>query len=343
MLLVAVAPAAADDLATSPARPEYEASEKLFMWSGRQALEDKGVTIDGTYSWEAFGAPQLQDRFTIGGLFTAEVDLDLAALLSKRLGAIHLSAFAIHGTSPTTELMDVHGVSGNSAPEEVRLFEAWLDQPIGPVTVRTGLLAADQQLVIADQSETLLAATFGITGQFSANLAGPVYPVATPGATVRLETSRLDVRAGIYDGAQTNTHGIPRALGPGLLAIGEAELDKWLAVGAWHHTERGDAIYVIADAELADHLGTFARIGIGDGPLTTYLDAGVRGAPIPLRRDDLLSFGVAYARMDTGGQTIVEANYEAQIRSLTVQPGVQLLMLPARTVAVGLVRLTITL
>lgn len=343
MLLVAAGPADADDLATSPARPEYEASEKLLMWSGRKALEAKGVTVDGTYTWEAFGAPQLDDRLTIGGLFTGELDVDLAVLVSKRLGAIHVSAFGIHGTSPTDELMDVHGVSGNTAPRDLRLFEAWIDQPIGPVTFRAGLLAADQQLVIADQSETLLAATFGITGQFSANLIGPVYPVATPGASVRVELTRIDIRAAVYDGAQDNTHGIPRGLGPGALAVGEVELDGWLAVGGWHHTERGDAVYAIADAELADHIGAFARVGIGDGPVTTYLDAGVRGAPLSARPEDLVSFGIAFARTDVGAQTIVETNYEAQVRWLTIQPAFELLMLPARTAGVGVLRLTVTL
>lgn len=333
VLLVAVAPAGADDLATSPARPEYEATEKLLMWGGRQALEDKGVTIDGTYTWEVFGAPQLDNHVTSGGLFTAELDV---------LDRFHLSAFAIHGTSPTDELKDVHGVSGNSAPRDVRLFEAWIDQPIGPVTLRAGLLAADQQLVIADQSQTLLAATFGITGQFSANLLGPVYPVATPGASARLETRRIDARVAVYDGAQDNAHGIPQSVGPGALVVGEVELDDWLAVGAWHHTDRGEAAYAIADAQLSEHLGVFARVGVGDGPVTTYVDAGVRGAPFAFRPGDLASIGIAFDRTEVGAQSIVEATYEVQIHWLTVQPAAQVLLLPMRTVGVAVLRTTVT-
>jgi carbohydrate-selective porin OprB len=340
--MIAAAPARADDLATSPARPDYEASEKLLMWKGRRALEDRGLTVDGTYTSEVFGAPQLADRVTAGGLFTLEIDAELSSLVSSRLGTFHLSAFAIHGTSPTEELMDVHGVSGNSAPRDVRLFEAWLDQPIGPVTLRAGLVAADQQLVIADQSQTLLAATFGITGQFSANLIGPVYPVATPGVTARLETERLDVRAGVYDGTQDNWHGIPRALGPDLLACGEVELDKWLAVGAWHHTERGNAVYAIADRQVTEHVGAFARIGVGDGPVTTYVDAGLRGQPFDVRPDDLVSLGIAFARTEAGAQTIVEGNYEMQIHWLTVQPAAQVLFLPGLTVGIAAVRTTVT-
>lgn len=334
VLLIAAAPARADDLATSPARPDYVATDKLLMLSGRKSLEDRGVTVDGTYTFETFAAPQLDDELTAGGLFTLEVDL---------FERFHLSAFAIHGTSPTDELMDVHGVSGNTAPRDVRLFEAWVEQPIGPVTLRAGLVAADQQLVIADQSQTLLAATFGITGQFSANLLGPVYPVAAPGATARLETRRIDVRAGLYDGSQDNWHGLPRALGPGVLACGEIELDRWLAVGAWHHTERGDAVYAIADAQLTERVGAFARVGVGDGPITTYLDAGVRGAPLSIRPDDLVSVGIAFARAAAGAQTIVEGNYELQIRWVTIQPAAQVLFLPGQTVGVAVVRTTVTL
>ena len=111
----------ADELASSAARPNYEASEKALMWDDRARLEAKGLTIDGTYSTDLFAAPQLEDRFTAGGLFTLEIDAR---------DRVHISAFAIHGDTVTNELRDIHGTSGNAAAPDVRLFEAWYEQPI---------------------------------------------------------------------------------------------------------------------------------------------------------------------------------------------------------------------
>ena len=337
-LVLVIAPelGQADELATSPARPEYEATEKLLMWDGRRRLEASGLTVDGTYSLDLFAAPQLRDRFVLGGLFTLEIDA---------LDRVHVSAFAIHGGGVTDELMDLHGTSGNTAPSDVRLFEAWVDQPIGPATVRAGLLAVDQEFVLADRSEVLLGATFGIISQFSLNALGPVYPVAAPGVTARLDLAPIGARVGVYDGTLANTHGIPTGLGPDVLVIGEVQLLERFKLGGWHHTLFGDALYAIADAQLEPDLGAFARIGVSpDGPVETYIDAGIRATPRRWRPGDLVSLGIAFAHAADGAETVVELGYEVQVRWLSVQPDVQLVLIGRdRTVAVFLTRLTVTL
>ena len=102
-----------------------------------------------------------------------------------------------------------------------------------------------------------------------------------------------------------------------------------------------DAVYAIADAQLTEHLGAFARAGVGDGPITAYADAGLRGAPFA-KRDDLVTAGIAFARSDAGAQTIVETTYEVQIRWVSIQPAAQVLLLPGRTVGIAAVRTTVT-
>ncbi len=314
------------------------------MWTARHDLEERGVTIDGTYASEVFFAPDLDDQLVLGGLFTAEIDVELDKLVSRKLGRIHVSAFAIHGKGITEELMDIHGTSGNTAPKDLRVFEAWLDQPLGPATLRAGLLSADQEFVLADQGQTLLGATFGITSQFSANLLGPVYPVATPGLTGRYESERIDVRAGVYDGAQENSHGIPTAVGDSHLAIGEVEYAKAFMVGGWHHSERGNALYVVLDTEVVEGLGVFARAGYSTaGFVSTYIDVGIRATPGSWRPEDLISVGMAFARTETGAETVVEATYELQVRWLTIQPDVQLMMLPDRNALMFATRLTVAI
>jgi hypothetical protein len=292
-----------------------------------------------TYSVEMFAAPQLGDRVVTAGLLMAEIDVALDQLIAPGLGAAYIAGFAIHGSSLTDELMDVHGVSGNTAPEDVRLFEAWLEQPIGAFTVRGGLLSADQELMIADSSSTLLSATFGITAQFSANVVGPVYPNAAPGLSGRLETGPLTTRLAIYDGKQESSHGIPTDIGGSYVAIGELDFGE-IAVGGWHRDERGNGGYVVADAQVAEGLGAFTRVGYSpDGPVAHYIDAGVRVTP--WRPDDFISVGVAFATTEQGQQTLVEATYELQVRWFTLQPDLQLLMLHDRTVGIMATRATI--
>lgn len=342
VLCVLATTAHADEFATSPARPGYQDSGHVIDWKARDDAEAAGVIVDGTYAVDMFVAPQLRNGTTLGGLFTAELDLDLAKLVVPGTGAVHVSAFAIHGTSPTDELMDIHGVSGNAAPEEARLFEAWLEQPIGPFSIRAGLIAADQEFVYADPADTLLAATFGITTQFTLNIAGPVYPVATPGISARFEEGRALLQLAVYDGTQTNTRGLPTALGPETLMIAEATLDRDLGIGAWHHTERGDGIYVTADHQLDALVAAFSRFGYApDGPSTLYLDAGLRIGPGPLRSEDFFCIGMAFARGERGAETVLETSYEAQLRWLTFQPDLQLHMMRDRTVGVLAVRTTV--
>jgi hypothetical protein len=339
--LIWCASAGAEPHEENAVRPGSNAT-RLLDSPARARLEDRGVRWDASYTSEAFATPQLDDRLDLAGLFVLESELDLGALAATPLGRVHLRVFAIHGEGPTADLMDVHGVSGNVADPGVRLFEAWYEQPIRAVTVRGGLLAADQEFVLAEQSSTLLGATFGITSQFSANVLGPVYPVARPAVSARLALDGITVRGAVYDGTEGNeTHGIPTALGPDRLAIAELAVAGTFKVGAWHHTELGGAYYAVVDALVEPAVGAFARTGISSAGqhVDTYLDAGIRVTP-GFRRDDVISVGLAFAHTVDGMQTVIEGTYAVQIRWLTLQPDVQLLMLRERTALVLAIRVT---
>ena len=340
-LCVLTSVARGDEFATSPARPGYVASDHVFTFDRRTELDKHGFTLQGTYSFEMFAAPQLTDRFTYGGLFMVDLDMDLSHLLSSRLGALHISTASTHGGSPTDELMDVHGASGNTAPPGTRLFEAWYEQPIGPITIRGGILAVDQEFNYADPTTTLIGATFGITSQYSYNVGGPLYPVGTPGISARYDRDKVLLQFAIYDGSAANNHGIPTSLGPATLMLAEATWDLDIGVGAWHHSEKGDGIYGTFDHKLDDFVEAFTRIGISPKGIRTYLDAGVRIGPGPLRPEDFFSLGLAFAQVDEGDQILIEATYEAQVRWLTIQPAMQLMMLRERTVAIFATRMTI--
>ena len=343
-LVAVTGSASADEFATSPARPGYEASDRILSFARRTELqEQRGFKLEGTYAFEMFAAPQLADRFTTGGLFMVELDIDMSLFANAHLGALRVSTVSTHGGSPSVELMDVHGSSGNTAPQDNRVFEAYYEQPFGHFAVRAGILAVDQEYNYADPTSTLLGATFGITSQFSYNVGGPTYPVGTPGISARYEDGPVLLQAAVYDGTQENTRGIPTALGPERLVLAEATWNRDIGVGAWHHSDRGNGIYATLDHKLDDMFEAFTRIGLSPHGVKTYLDAGVRvgPGPLPMRPDDFFSVGMAFAQLDEGDQLLAEATYEAQIRWLTIQPAMQLMMFRERTVGILATRFTV--
>ncbi|MEO7097664.1 MAG: carbohydrate porin [Polyangiales bacterium] len=340
-VLVLCSTVRADEFATSPARPGYEAADRILDFARRTELEEHGLKLEGTYAFEMFAAPQLDDRLTNGGLFMLELDVDFSLLAYRRLGALRISTASTHGGSPSDELMDVHGVSGNTAPEDNRIFEAWYEQPFGPLVVRAGILAVDQEYNYADPTSTLLGATFGITSQFSYNVGGPTYPVGTPGVSARYEDGPVLLQAAIYDGAQTNTRGIPTDLGPSSLVLAEATWNRDLGVGAWRHSDKGSGVYATLDHKLDDFVEAFTRIGLSPRGVKTYVDAGVRIGPGPLRPEDFVSVGMAFAQLDEGDQILIEATYEAQVGWLTIQPAMQLMMMRERSVGIVATRMTV--
>jgi porin len=337
-----------DPCACSPNKPGFFRRDALTgLWGGnREKLRDAGFTALLTYSGEVFSSPNLSHSAKIAGLAVLALDGDLSKLLSDKLGAVHVTGLAIHGGGLSTELMDVYGVSNNVAKQEMRLFEAWIEQPVKMVTIRAGLLSADQEFIIAKHSTALLNATFGIISQLPVNVPGPVYPDATPGVSARAELPHMTVRGAIYGGeaGQHDTHGIPNGLGGEAFVIGEAELEETLKVGAWHHTSGKNGYYAIGDHQLDRYVGTFARVGYSkDEPVDLYIDTGIRIGPGPLRERDFASIGFAYARASVGGQTALEATYQYQQAWFTIQPDFQLLLLRDRTAPVLAVRVVIVI
>jgi porin len=320
-----------DPCACSPNKPGFHRASALTGdWGGlRSDLFEAGVKIQATYTGEVFAAPELDDdRAVVAGLASLAIDVELGTLIGGKLGTLHASGFAIHGKGLSERLEDVYGVSNNVAAEDVRLFEAWIDQPIGPVSVRAGLLSADQQFTLAAHSVVLLNATFGVVGIVSYDVLGPVYPVAAPGVAATVEAGPVAVRAAIYDGDRVNEHGIPMELGEHSIAFAEVELYGTLKLGGWKHSNLGAGGYAVVDRQLERYLGVFARLALAPTrPIDIYADTGIRIGPGPFRPKDFLSLGLAFAESDVGVQTLVEASYQALVTGwLTIQPDVQLLL-----------------
>ncbi|HUS29512.1 MAG TPA: carbohydrate porin, partial [Kofleriaceae bacterium] len=179
----------------------------------------------------------------------------------------------------------------------------------------------------------------------SADTGGPVYPIAAPGVSMRIEADQLVARAAIYNGDAVERHGVPTHLAGDSLAIGEVQLAGLVQLGAWHHTETGNGYYAIVDHQLEPLLGAFARVAIApDQPVSRYIDTGVRLRMGPWRPRDFASAGVAFARTNAGTQTLLELTYQILIRGwLTVQPDAQLVLQHDKGSVVMAVRAVIAL
>jgi carbohydrate-selective porin OprB len=322
---------APDACACSPNKPGFHRLDVLTGdWGGRRSdLIEDGIKFLATYSPELISAPAISDRPVVfAGLGALSVDLDLGKLATAGLGNIHISGFAIHGRPLSQRFSDVFTVSNNLANKDVRLFEAWLDQPLGPVSVRAGLLSADQQFTLATTSVVLMNATFGIFGMLSKVLSGPVFPIATPGLAISTDNGPIKTTWAIYDGERINSHGIPTEIGDTALLMGEVAFADTLKVGAWRHGTIGHGYYAVFDHQLTTILGAFARVGIAPhlSP-DIYIDTGFRIGPGPFRPKDFISVGIAHAGATTGYETVIEATYQYLVRGwLTIQPDVQVLL-----------------
>jgi len=344
----------ADPCASMPAKPGFmRRGELTGTWGGgRTWLEAHGVTVEASYDGEVFATPEADTCCVTAGLAALGFDVDLGKAARGGLGTLHVLGFAIHGEGLSDQIMDIYGVSNVAAPPDVRLFEAWYEQPLGGhAAIRAGLLAADQEFIIAQHATVLMNGTFGVIGQMSLNVLGPVYPIAAPGVSAHVDAGPVTVRAAVYDGELDNRHGIPTALGPDALIFAEASLWKTVSVGGWVHTARANGVYVVADRPLGRRLGGFARFGLSpSGQAEVYADAGLRFIPAPWRPKDFTGLGVAYSHLQADPATgagasdsaVAEATYQIAIAGwLTIQPDLQLVFQPSRTFAVGAVRGTV--
>lgn len=327
-----------DPCACSPNKPGFHRASALTGdWGGvRKELFEDGIKITAAYAGEVFTAPELdQDPVVAAGLASLAIDVELEHL-HDHLGTLHVAGFGIHGKG--LQLRDIYGVSNNVADNDVRLFEAYYDQAIGPLGIRAGLLSADQEFLIAEHATVLLNATFGIVAVMPSAVGGPVYPQATPGVSARIESDVVTIRGAVYDGDRVENHGIPEQLGEHALVIGEVE-SHGVKLGAWHHTALGNGYYGIVSRQLARKLGAFTRIARdANGMIPFYVDVGVRFGPGGIwkrRKRDFISVGMAFAQSDLGAQTAAELTYQLLVRGwLTVQPDLQLVLTRDGTAAV---------
>ncbi|MFE1597954.1 carbohydrate porin [Methylobacterium sp. ID0610] len=174
----------------------------------RAFLKTKGIEYSLTYIGELLGnATGGARRGAIAeGRLDVQVDMDLEKLAGWTGAAIHANAYQIHGTGLSRYYVDnLITVSAIEALPASRLYEAWFEQKLfdGRLALRAGQLAADTEFAVSQTGTLFINSTFGWPNIMAVILpsGGPIYPLATPGARIKLMPNRnLSFQAGLYDG-----------------------------------------------------------------------------------------------------------------------------------------------
>lgn len=280
------------------------------------------------------------------------ISFDTAPLGLWRGGRLHVSA--VHITSGQADghlIGDLQGSSNLAAHDADRIYEFWYRQHWGDSwSARIGWIDLNQYLLVADDAQLLINASFGLMPSMSLNLPASTYPEPGFGILVHEQDTRGGTRIGIFQGQPARR---AQAFDSGMTAVAERARGPF-KLGAWYHRQRaneqrasGWGLYAIWDGVVAAPGGRtlkgFVQAGVSPrsaNPVPYYLGAGLNMvAPIAGRGNDRFSAGVARAwvrRQPAAAETVWELTYSAALgRHLYLQPDLQYIVHPGGRTTVG--------
>lgn len=228
----------------------------------RPALEAKGVTVSLQLTGESWSALAggLRRGTRTGGLALASITVDTGKAGLWDGGKLFVSGVATFGRFPGAELTgSLQSPTSSEAPRGALLYETWFEQSFADraVSLRVGQIRADAEFLTSTYAEDeefggagmLFAnASFGFPGIYGLALpgGGPAYPLATPGARLKLAPGdEWRVQLGVFNGTPRRA-----AFGfrGGALAMAEVQYlhhqgaeDKGLPgtyrLGTWFHNQ----------------------------------------------------------------------------------------------------------
>lgn len=257
--------------------------------------QDSAWSLEAAYTADVIG-PVAGDAPRIGSLLDnldLIADLDLGKAIGWQGATLHGYVLSNQGDIPNDNAGTLQGVDNIEVGRQgVRLYELWVDAPIGEnATLLGGLYDLNSEFYASDAAGLLINPSFGIGSELAAT--GPNGPSIFPSTALAIRLN-YTVGAGYLRGAVLNAHaGVPGDPGgvdtdfdDGALLIGEAgfggEAGK-LAVGLWRYTEDQDDIRdvtVLGDpvkrtAQGAYVLGERILLGDDDGrKVTGFFRAG---------------------------------------------------------------------
>lgn len=116
-------------------------------------------------------------------------------------GKFTLNVLGIESGNPEDRVGDVQGVSNLYAHSQFRLYRLTCRQHLGPVTLRLGLMSANDYFDVTGQAAQLINSSFGITPTLSGNIPGmATYPYSGLGVMTAIHAGVWEAKVGWYQG-----------------------------------------------------------------------------------------------------------------------------------------------
>lgn len=210
----------------------------------RPAIADDKVAIESgapqavkpslVYSGAAFA--DVAGGVRAGGTYTSnlnvQLDIDAAALLGWPDTIAYLDGLRLQGGLPSNFVGDAQGVSNISAPNSVKLYEAWVQKNFlgNQVSVLTGLYDLNSEFYRLQSAGLFLNSSFGIGPEFAqSGVEGPsIFPSTAVGLRIAFKpVEGVVVRGAVLDGLPMDRTNASRGVfesGDGALLVAELDL-----------------------------------------------------------------------------------------------------------------------
>jgi porin len=246
-----------------------------------------------------------------GGTYTSnlnlQVSVDGAALFGWPDTIGYLDALWLQGGLPSNFIGDAQGVSSISAPNAVKLYEAWVQKNFlgNHLSVLVGLYDLNSEFYTLQSARLFLNSSFGIGPEFAlSGVEGPsIFPDTSVGMRVAFKPMEgLVIRTAVLDGVSgdrpNGSRGVFEA-GDGALFVGEVafvdrpqlgargssrrlrigrqsslgEYQQKVAIGGWYYTATFDDLSATqSNGQPVQHRGSGGVYAIADKLL--YTDPG---------------------------------------------------------------------
>lgn len=171
-----------------------------------------------------------------GGTFTsnlqARLDVDLAKLVGWQDAIAYVDGLWLQGGLPSTFIGDAQGISSISAPNSVKLYEAWIQKNFAGnhVSLLAGQYDLNSEFYRLQSAGLFLNSSFGIGPEFSqSGVEGPsVFPDTAVGMRVGFKSDDgVVARVAVLDGVPVDRPNGSRGIfepGDGALIVAEVDL-----------------------------------------------------------------------------------------------------------------------
>jgi porin len=345
---------------------EPSIATNLPVNDARKRLYERGISYYLIYTNDVLS--NLSGGNRRGTIDQGKVEEQITADLEKLAGLsglmFYANGFEIYNSGRIRRdyVGGINTIAAIEATPTARLSELWLEQKLfgGAASVRAGQLAADSEFFFSDLSAMFLQSDWPTIGAQNLPSGGPAYPLATPGARVKVDYGETaSFLFAIFDGDPAgpclgdpdtcNRYGVNFRMRDPAFMIGEAQfrtnrgknaagLATTFKVGAWQHL---GLFQEQANPDIA-HRGDYGIYGVIDQQLWRPTGAGrdkgisvfSRASMSPADRNQIkveIDGGVVFAGLlaarpdDSFGVSVIYSRYSHDVRASPdnqIAPGV---------------------